>query len=306
MQRPIFHEPWWLDAVAPGSWTEVTVDVDGETRALLPFSTRRMGPGIIVLGAPPLTPYLGPLTVPGDGKPATRLKRDRELQSALLEQLPRHDVYKTTLTLDHRNWPVLAEHGFVGSPRVTYVIDELDDADRIWSGFGDSTRRAVRKAEKRLTVRVESDVASLLPMAAATFDRQSLDLPYSPDVLERAAAAAIERDRGRVLTAVDEDDAVHASMLVVWDDDRAYYLVGGADPSRRESAALSLLMWEAIKMSAAHTRRFDFEGSMVPGVERFFRGFGGTQYSYLGVMRFSRRGRIGWTGYQLLQAIRGR
>ncbi|MEZ5244096.1 MAG: GNAT family N-acetyltransferase [Acidimicrobiales bacterium] len=306
MQRPIFHEPWWLDAVAPRSWAEVTVEVDGQARAVLPYSTRRIGPGIVVLGAPPLTPYLGPLTDPGDGKPATRLKRDRELQAALVEQLPRHDVYKTTLPLDHRNWPVLAEHGFVGTPRVTYVLDALDDVEQVWNGFGDSTRRAVRKAEKRLAVRTDPGVASLLPMAAATFERQALGLPYSPDVLERAAEAAIGRDRGRVLTAVDEDDMVHASMLVVWDDDRAYYLVGGADPTRRESAGLSLLMWEAIKMSAAHTRRFDFEGSMVPGVERFFRGFGGTQYTYLGAMRFSRRGRIGWAAYQLLEAIRGR
>ncbi len=306
MQRPIFHEPWWLDAVAPGSWSEVRVETDGRLRAVLPFSTRRLRPGITVLGAPPLTPYLGPITDPGDGKPATQLKRDRELQAALIEQLPAHDIYKTTLPLEHRNWPVLAEHGFVGSPRVTYVLDALNDVDLVWKGFGDSTRRAVRKAEKKIHVRTDHDAAALLPMAEATFERQALDLPYSPALLRRAAAAAISRDQGRVLTAIDDTGAVHASMLVVWDTERAYYLVGGADPSRRESAALSLLMWEAIKMSAAHVNRFDFEGSMVPGVERFFRGFGGTQHTYLGAMRFSRRGRIGWAAHQLYQAVRGR
>lgn len=306
MQRSIFHEPWWLDAVAPGTWSEITVEQAGEVRALLPYATLRKRFGTTVIGAPPLTPYLGPLTHPGEGKATTRLKRDRELQTALFEQLPAHDVYKTTLPLDHRNWTVLHELGFEGSPRVTYVIDDLHDLDAVWKGFGDSTRRAVRKAQKRLVVRTDDDVSALLPMATATFERQTRALPYEPDLLCRAAHAAISRDRGRVLTALDADGAVHASMLLVWDEDRAYYLVGGADPARRESAGLSLLMWEAMKTAAAHVRRFDFEGSMVPGVERFFRGFGGTQYSYLGIVHFSRRGRVAWRTYRLAQAIRGR
>ena len=60
----------------------------------------------------------------------------------------------------------------------------------------------------------------------------------------------------------------------------AYDLMGGSDPSLRTSGAMSLLMWEAIKFAGQVTRRFDFEGSMLQPVERFFRAFGGRQVRF--------------------------
>lgn len=302
MFRPIFHEPWWLDAVAPGQWTEVRVERNGQLRAVLPFAQRRVGP-LVVLGAPPLSPYLGPLVDAGDGKDATRLKRDRELQSELVDSLPRHDVYKATFPLDHCNWPLFHERGFVGTPRITYVLDEIKNADKVWRGITDSTRNVVRKAEKRLAVRSDPDATSLVKLSAATFARQGLDLPYDATLLERVVDAVLERDAGRVLTAVDEDGTANASVLVVWDDQRAYYLVSGADPELRRVGGQTLLVWEAIKAAAGHVDSFDFEGSMVPGVERFFRSFGGAQRTYLGVIHLSRRARVAYSLREVAHAV---
>jgi hypothetical protein len=39
-------------------------------------------------------------------------------------------------------------------------------------------------------------------------------------------------------------------------------------------------MWEAIRYSARVTQRFDFAGSMLEPIERFFRGFGAMQMPY--------------------------
>ena len=73
---------------------------------------------------------------------------------------------------------------------------------------------------------------------------------------------------------------VHAAMLLVWDERRCYYLQGGGDPALRNSGAHSLLVWEAIQRAASKSRLFDFEGSMVESVERFFRAFGARQSPY--------------------------
>ncbi len=72
---------------------------------------------------------------------------------------------------------------------------------------------------------------------------------------------------------------------VVWDRHAAYYLLGGGDPELRTSGASSLLMWEAILRAREVTDVFDFEGSMLKPVERFFRAFGGHQTPYLYVSR---------------------
>src|SRR4051812_48365106 len=80
---PIFHQPWWLDAVAPRRWDVVTVDRGGRTVAALPFVVR--GPRWWrVLSQPPLTPFLGPWIAQEEGaKYGTSLGDQMELQAQL-------------------------------------------------------------------------------------------------------------------------------------------------------------------------------------------------------------------------------
>jgi hypothetical protein len=78
---------------------------------------------------------------------------------------------------------------------------------------------------------------------------------------------------------------------VVRDRRTAYYLMGGGDPQLRTSGAGSLLLWEAIRQTRTAVSVFDFEGSMLRPVERFFRAFGGRQSPYLRISRTTPTGR---------------
>ena len=71
----------------------------------------------------------------------------------------------------------------------------------------------------------------------------------------------------------------------MWDKHAAYYLLAGADPDLRNSGASSLLAWEALMRARERTDVFDFHGSMLRPVERFFRAFGARQTPYLSVTR---------------------
>ncbi|QPT41279.1 GNAT family N-acetyltransferase [Oligella ureolytica] len=85
--------------------------------------------------------------------------------------------------------------------------------------------------------------------------------------------------------AEDEQGRHHAGVYLIWDDNTAYYLMGGGDPDLRNSDATSLCMWEAIQFAATVTKNFDFEGSMIEPVERFFRGFGAVQTPYFSISK---------------------
>lgn len=61
--------------------------------------------------------------------------------------------------------------------------------------------------------------------------------------------------------------------------------MGGGDPALRNSGATSLCMWEAIRFAATVTKSFDFEGSMIEPVERYFRAFGAIQTPYFSVSK---------------------
>ena len=71
----------------------------------------------------------------------------------------------------------------------------------------------------------------------------------------------------------------------MWDKVSAYYLHGVTTTKFKTSGSMSLLLWEAIKKSAKKTTAFNFEGSMVESIERYFRAFGGIQTSYFQISK---------------------
>lgn len=296
--QAVYAEPWWLEAVAPGSWGVAEVETDGIRRAVWPYVLQTLPGGLVRLGAGPLTPYLGPaVEFTDEAKRPKQISTSYSLIGELVEQLPSYDVCKLNLRVDQGPWYPLHSAGFATSARLTYVLDDLSDMSALWDGTASSTRRAIRKAEKQLSISTELNSQTLWKMVSGTYHRQGEEVPFDEALLERCVEAAVTRDRGRVFVARDDAGVPHASLFLVWDDERAYYLTGGGDPALRSSGGLSLLIWEAVKHAGSTSRTFDFEGSMVPSIEKFFANFGGRPETYFEVQDFSPRGRAAFQAY---------
>jgi hypothetical protein len=299
----VFHERWWLDAAAPGAWQEVRIEENGKPVARLPFVPQRLL-GFRLLLAPPLSNRLGPLVDAGDGRHETRLRRFDHLVDELIDRLPPADMFRQTFHPDVLSWLPFHRKGFRVEPQISYVLDDLSDLDRVWAGISGQTRRVIKNAARRLEVQPDDDAERLERMVRSTFGRQRLEVPYNASVLHRIVRACLDRDRATVLSAVDAAGLVHATLFCVRDDRRTWYLGGGGDPELRSNGAGSLLMWELIKDSAKRGPVFDFEGSMLPGVERYFRNFGGRQETYFAVTRTSARFAPVWAAYRRGQRSR--
>ena len=76
-------------------------------------------------------------------------------------------------------------------------------------------------------------------------------------------------------------------LYLVWDKKSAYYIAGGSPIDVRTTGAMPLLLWEAIKFSSKVTKHFNFEGSMIKPIERFFRAFGGEQVPYFEITKIN-------------------
>jgi Acetyltransferase (GNAT) domain len=273
----VFEQPWWLDAVAPGAWDAVVVVKNGEIVGRLPFVRQQRRFGLTILGQAPLTPFLGPWIKPGTGKINTRLGREYEILRGLMTALPEHDVFLQNFHHSVTNCLPFCWQGFSQSVQYTYVLDELGDHDKIWAGFRQEVRTRIRHAERHVVVRAIDDVELLIALGRMTYARQGMSMRYSVELIRRLDTACSARGLRRILLAESTDGIPHAALYLVWDPESAYYLMAGSDPRFRTSGAMSLLTWEAIKYAGQVTRRFDFEGSMLRPVERFFRAFGGRQ-----------------------------
>ena len=68
------------------------------------------------------------------------------------------------------------------------------------------------------------------------------------------------------------------------DSQTAYYLLGGYQAEERHHGAGALAVFEAIQhCREIGLKTFDFEGSVIPAIEKYFRGFGGQLKPYFSV-----------------------
>lgn len=278
----IFSQPWWLEAVAPGAWGEVTVEKGGKLFARLPYVMKKRW-GFTLLTMPTLTQTLGPWLRPYPGKYANQLSEEKDLMNTLIGQLPDFDFFQQNFHYSITNWLPFHWQGFEQTTRYTYVIEDLTHLDAVWKETRENIRRNVRKAKKVLCVRDDLGLQPFLHLNEMTFERQGLQLPYAREFVARLDEACQDHECRKIFFAEDAHGRLHAAAYIVWDEAAAYYLMGGSDPELRSSGATSLTMWEAIQFAATVTQSFDFEGSMIEPVERFFRAFGARQKRYFHV-----------------------
>jgi len=282
---PIFLEAWWLDAVAGETWDVALVEKGGHVFSAMPYTLQTRKPGLLYLGQPTLTQHLGPWLKDQPGKYAKKLSREKDLMQALITQLPVYASFKQNWSYRVQNWLPFFWKGFSQTTGYTYVIPDLSDLDEVFSQFQDKVRTDIRKAEGRngLIVSDTDPLEVFLQLNKKVFERQSMEQANSDAFVSKLVSAAQKHNRVKWFVASDNEGRPHAGVMVVWDEHSAYYIMGGGDPELRNSGATSLCMWEAIKFSSTVTKCFDFEGSMIEPVERFFRGFGAKQMPYFSV-----------------------
>ncbi len=283
---PIFQEPWWLDIVAPHEWKEVKVERNGQILADWKFVFRKRY-GLKWITMPPFTPHLGPVLALSAEKRESRASQEMELLEELVSLLPEFDYFNQRLCPIRQNWLPFFWRGFRQSTLYTYSFpkDDLLDLDQVWREMKESTRRQIRKAEKKVEIQQSDDGFALIQMIKHTFARKTFEYRINEEMISILIKECLIRRAGQILLAKDEQKNIHAGIFVVWDQHTLYYLLGGADDKYRSSGAMSLLLWNAIRLASEKRLRFDFEGSMVKGVERFFRGFGAHQQPYFKIYK---------------------
>jgi GNAT acetyltransferase-like protein len=280
----VFEQPWWLDCVAPGSWSEAVVRRGDGVIARLPYVLRRKLGGTMIV-QPAFTQTLGPWLAPMEGKYARRLDTEKKLMGQLIEMLPPFDFFLMCFSPALTNWLPFRWTGFKASVCYTYRIEDLSDVDRVQHEFQEHVRRGIRKAQRAVEVEHDLPLDELLRLDAQTYTRRGLKQRHSHEIVRRLDAACAARGARRILGAVDADGRTHAALYVAWDESTLYALMSARDPKLQAVGANTLLYWEAIRLASEVSRVFDFEGSMVEPIEHYFRGFGGRQTPYFCVTK---------------------
>ncbi len=274
----LFEQPWWLDIVSPGQWKEIfQYDKSGNVCARMVYV--QYGNKIRM---PVFTQNLG-IWMRTDIKNNYGLMKD--LYFNLFEQIENKNSLRMRLSPENRYILPLKWMGFKFEPFFTYRITDLSNIDEIYAKINKTTRRHIRKAEKIVHIETTTNMEHLFQLLDKTYKNQNRKNPIPNQLIEKIVSYCDDSGNGQYMEAVDEHGNLHSCAYFVYDENVFYYLIGGSDAEFRESGAQALIMWEGIKLSAEKSRIFDFEGSMIEGIEYFFRQFGGVCTPYYEVRK---------------------
>ena len=282
----LFMRHDWLNTVVgEDGWDVVLVEQSKDIVAAMPFVHKKKA-GFKIITMPVMTPYLGVwMKYPKGQKYTNKLSYELSNYEQLISRLPKFDYYIQYLHYENTNWLPFHWQKFQQTTRYTYLLKNLKNPETIFANFRENVRREIKKAEKSLKVAEDISIEEFYDIQTKAYKAKKKKLPFSKQYLTNIIKHCVENNCGKFLYAFDKELRINAAIFIVWDTQACHYLVGGVLPKYRTSCAISLLLWQAIQFAAQVSRSFNFEGSMIQPIERYFRAFGGVQTPYFQISK---------------------
>ena len=148
-------------------------------------------------------------------------------------------------------------------------------------------RLNIKKANGLVEVKEDLPPDEFYKNHELTLRKQGTHISYSSTLFHRIYNATQQHNASKIWYAIDKAGQIHSAIFIVFDSKSAFFVISSIDPDFRNSGATSLLVFRAIEYLKSYTNRFDFEGSMIEGVESSFRHFGAKQVPYFVINKAS-------------------
>lgn len=250
----VFALSWYLTAFSPG-WCAL---VDDDYSVVMPLPMKRKW-GFTLVTQPAECPHLGVFS---------QDKLSPEQMLLIIEAVPRcFPVVR--LTMNRANPGIVKVHS---KKKLTFLLSLCEEYNTVSSGYSKHTRRNISKAEG---VIVDADVDVTKAMSFLGL--------HGKHYLKGSFAGVVEllSQRGMIEIMVATDEAEILSVAVfVRNFNSHVYLYSATSPRGRMLRANYKVIDCFIKGKCGGGGLLDFEGSSIPGIARFFAGFGGEEYHY--------------------------
>lgn len=276
---PIYFEDWYLDAcIPPGKWSYVKHETSDGDFGLWPFFIKKKSI-FNYITMPHLCKWMGPLTNVEEYP-----NRKLALINALEEKLPEHHHFTQNLFYNNTETD-FGEYEI--KEAYSYQLDLLRDQETIFSKINSDYRNNKIPKAKDLKLVIDAPIDDIIEMQMASYTYAKFDIPFDEKYVRKHVKTILKKKRGVILSMRDEEGNLYASMFLIWDSKRAYYHLAGMNPELRKNGASIRLIWECIKYSKETIKAeiFDFEGSMIPNLERVRRNFGAEKVYYKNISR---------------------
>lgn len=285
-ELPIFMQPWWLDCICgKDNWDVSIVIKGGQVVAAMPYFFKKYLM-FKVITVPRLTYNMGPyLKYPKKQKYFKRLSFEKENIEKLLQQFPSYDSLLHNLHYSFSNCHPFYWLGFQQEQFCTYII-ENQPFSQVEKSFENDIRRRYKKAlEHDFRVIESQDIEKFYYFNQETYKRQKLKTPYSYELIQELFNVTQQKSASKLLMVTDLQGSLVAASFIVFDALSVYYIMGTMNYQKKNIGAMELVLYTAIEFAMKTKRKFDFEGSAVASIERYFRSYGAKQQPFLRISK---------------------
>lgn len=232
--------------------------------------------GLRFLKLPPYTPHCGLFFESNSSNPAARNSARKEVMKEVCDYIIHLNPALTVLAFSssHIDLQPFIWQNFKVIPNYTYQISLNKNLAEIQAGFDSKNRNSISKVLKenpKIDYNLESP-DDLLQFFQKALGKSGANI-YSSEL--SSIFTTFHKQQGAFHLSVRSGGELQAIVYCLYDQQSCYYLLGGTSRSAGISGLNNLLLLKAIeKAKDLNCERFDFEGSMLPGVEKFFRSFG--------------------------------
>jgi hypothetical protein len=224
---------------------------------------------------PPYVPHIGLIFNNRSSNPANALSFTKKITELVSEYISSLSPSVLSIALP----PVITDtqaffwKKFKVIPNYTYQLNLSQTEDEIEKRFSPEHRNSFKKAMKEnVEVKPCADYKVVKGLIMNTFDRKSESV--SEETIDKILFNFAGPENSFAFVAYHEGKAIAASFCL-FDKNMAYYLLGGYDNnSKHQGAGIACVYNSILNAKRKDLKIFDFEGSMIKEVERYFRSFG--------------------------------
>ncbi len=277
----IFNSISWLQIFTPHvNILGIFNDNHNQIGMLYYFKNKKYNIPYII--PPPFTPHNGLIFLKqakAVNKIYSELKEIEEQIEKYFSQHEKNALIKLVFSHNYKDMQVFIWKQWEVSPAYTYLLPLNSSADALFSNLSSEKRKSIRKAEKDgIKIIRTNDYKLIFELVKSTYARKEKKINnyYLNKILTEFASD----DNSFAYVAFNNATPI-AGTFCLFDKTNAYYLFGGIDEQHAHHGAGVSCMWNSIlHAKQLGLKNFDFEGSMVPDIERYFRDFGGEKTVY--------------------------
>jgi len=283
-QRIMYANSGYLDCVCPG-WSAVICKDGDQWLGVMPLNICRKVFQEYSL-KPALIQYLGIFFSRMDEKMHRLIHLKKIIIESIIKTIPQNlKLFNHNFSPEFDYFIPFCWNKFEVRPFHSYHLSLDNSLPEIYSDFSKSVTKRIAGSEKLNLKCIENN--SVVNLVNMMIERRIIDRKTG-DKFEELWKFIDSKEKGFTIYITNPvTNQIYCGGAFLVDYDRVIFLASALDYRFKKTGAHPLLVWKGIQRAhrIAGIKIFDFEGSMIEGIENYTRSFGASPIVYYNISR---------------------